>query len=87
MTNVKCALFNTKVKVLINDGYLCTLRNVILASLLQHNEAIKVMAVEANMKTFALIQIGYTFCIRSDTFKEWGRNVKEQHEIMNKLSR
>ena len=39
------------------------------------------------MITVALLQYIYLFSISLDTLKEWGINVKEQHEIMNKVSR
>ena len=39
--NFASVLFNTQVKSLKHDGHLCSFINVMLASLLQHNEALK----------------------------------------------
>ena len=41
VTNFVSALFNTQVKALKHDGFIFTLRNFMLASLLQHNGALK----------------------------------------------
>ena len=56
VTNFASVLFKTQVKSLKHDGHLCTFINVIPASLLQHNKALKGLAVEANMITVALFQ-------------------------------
>ena len=48
-------LFNTQVKALKNDSHICTSRTGMLALLLQHNKALKIIAVEKNMITFPLI--------------------------------
>ena len=46
--------FNTKLKALKNDGHLCELRTGMLALLLQHNKALKIIAGEENMITVPL---------------------------------
>ena len=58
-----------------------------ISSFMQHNEYLKVIAGEANMTTVELLQVAYIFSFISDNLKEWGRNFKEQHERMNKVSR
>ena len=55
VTNFASVLFNTQVKALKHDGQICTFINAMLASLMQHNKALKIIAVEANMITVALI--------------------------------
>ena len=87
VTNFTSVLFNTQAKALMDDGHLCTFRNVILASILNHNGALKVLTTEANMITFKLLQAEDVLSISSDTWKSRGEKVKEQHEIMNKVSR
>ena len=87
MTNFSSVPFNTQVKAVKHDGHICTFGNVILASLLQHNRAPKVLTGEANMITVALLQAADVLGISSDTLKSWGEKVKEQHERMNKVSR
>ena len=57
-----------------------------LASLIQHNEALKGLAVEANMISVVLFSSADVLSIISDTLKTWGRQFKEQHERMNKIS-
>ena len=86
VTNFASVLFNTQVKALKHDGNICTFINFILASLLHHNEALKGLSGEANMITVAFLQAAYVLSISSDTLKEWGEKVKEQHERMNKVS-
>ena len=87
VTNFSSVLFNTQVKAVKYDGHICTFGNVILASLLQHNKALKVLTGEANMINVALLQAADVLGISSDTLKSWGEKVKEQHERMNKVSR
>ena len=48
-------LFNTQVKALKHDGHICTFINVMLASLLQHNNDLKIISGEANIITVALL--------------------------------
>ena len=55
VTKFSSVLFNTQVKAFKHDGHLCTLRTVLLASLMQHNEALEIITGEANMITVALI--------------------------------
>ena len=49
MTNFDSVLFNTEVKALKYDGHHFTFRNCMLDSIIQHNEALKDLVVEANM--------------------------------------
>ena len=49
VTNFSSVLFNTLVKALNHYVHICKFRNVMLASLLQHNEALKIIAGEANI--------------------------------------
>ena len=72
VTNFAIVLFNTQVKALKYDGHLSTFRNIMLASLLCHHEALKVLAGEANMITVALIQAEDVLRISSDNLKAWG---------------
>ena len=53
--NFVSVLFNTKVKALKHDGHICTFVNVMLASLLQHNNDLKIISGEANIITVALL--------------------------------
>ena len=76
MTNFASVFFNTQVKALKHYGYLYTFRDVILASLLHHNEAFKGLSVEANMITVVLLQAAYVLGISSDNLKAWGEKVK-----------
>ena len=62
-------------------------KNIMLDLLLKHSKALKGISGEANMITVALIQSTEVFFISSGTFKECRKKVKEQHEIMNKVSR
>ena len=62
-------LFNTKVKALKHDGHICTFRNVTLALILQHNEALKGISGEENMITVSLIQAADVLFIIPDTLK------------------
>ena len=48
-------LLNTRVKSLKHDVHLFTFRNVIIALLLKHNEALKCLGVEANMINVVLL--------------------------------
>ena len=48
-------LVNTQVKAIKHDGHICTVINVMLASLLEHNKALKMIAGEAIMITVALL--------------------------------
>ena len=48
-------LFNTQVKALNNNSHIFTFRTGMLASLLQHNKSLKIIAVEKNMITVPLI--------------------------------
>ena len=57
-----------------------------LASIMQHKEDLKGLAGESNMITIALLQYADVLGMISDTLKSWGKNVKEQHEIMEKVS-
>ena len=41
LTNFTSKIFNTQVKALMHDGYIFTLINVMLASLLRHNKHLK----------------------------------------------
>ena len=52
--NVASVLFNTKVKSLKHYGHICTFRNVMLASLMHHNKALKFVALETNITTVSL---------------------------------
>ena len=74
-------------KAIKHDGHLCTFINVILASLLHHNEAFKGLSVEANMITSAFLQAEDVLGMSSNNLKVRGEKVKEKHEIMNKVSR
>ena len=53
--NFVSVLFNTQVKALKHDGHICTFINVMLASLLQHNNDLKIISGEANIITVALL--------------------------------
>ena len=86
LTNFSSVLFNTQVKVLKDDGHICTFINFMLASLIQHNEALKGLAVETNIISVVLFSSADVLSIISDTLKTWGRQFKEQHERMNKIS-
>ena len=55
LTKVSSIIFNTIVKALTHDGHICTLRTVILASLLKHTEALKIIAGYANIIKVALL--------------------------------
>ena len=55
MTNFECVLFNIQVKALKNYGQFCTFRTGMIASLLQNNKALKILAGEANMITVPLL--------------------------------
>ena len=59
-------------KALKHDGHICTFINLILSSLLQHNESLKGLAVEANMLTAEFLQVADFLSISSDTLKAWG---------------
>ena len=54
--NLASVLFNTQVKSLKNNVHICTLRNVMIASLLQYNYFLKVVAGDTNMITVVLLQ-------------------------------
>ena len=55
VTNVASVLFNTKVKELKHDGHICTFTNAMLALILHHNKALKVVSLEANITTVTLL--------------------------------
>ena len=56
MANFASVIFNTQLKSHRNHGYLFTFRNIVLDSLLQHNEALKVVAGESNAIPVSLLQ-------------------------------
>ena len=55
VTNFSNVIFNSQVKPPRHDGRLCIFRTGVLTSLLQHNEALKIIAGEAKMITFPLL--------------------------------
>ena len=87
MTSFASVLFNTQLKEIKHDRHLSKFRNVMLASLLQHNEHLKGLVGEANIITVAFIQYADVLSISSDTLKYWEEKVKEKQERMNKVPR
>ena len=69
LTYFSSVLFNTQVKELKNGGHLYTLRNFMLFSIINNNEALKGVTREAEIITVALIQAENKFCIIPDTLK------------------
>ena len=61
VTNFASVIFNTQVKVLRNDDNLFTFINVILASLLQHKESFKGVALLENRITVILLHAADLF--------------------------
>ena len=72
MTNFASVLFNTQKKALKHDRHISTFRNIMLALLLHHNEALKGLAGESNMITVLLLQAADVLGISSNTLKAWG---------------
>ena len=68
-TNFESVLFNTKVKALRHDGHLLPFINVMLDSLIQHNEYHKYISGEARTITVVLLQDAYVFSISSYILK------------------
>ena len=69
LTNFASALFNTQAKALSHDGHLFSFRNVMLDSLMHHNEYLKGISGEARLIKVALLQTADIFSISSDNLK------------------
>ena len=65
MRNFLIVLFTTRMNALRNDGHISTFRNAMLDSLLQHKEALNVVAGEANMITVPLLQAVDVFVLEN----------------------
>ena len=55
VTNFASVIFNNQVKALKYDYHIYTFITVVLASIFQHNEALKVIIIEANIITDTLL--------------------------------